>query len=95
MKLYNYEQSLNRSLVSSGRMTEHQMEWKILLLCIWFWVKSFYLQSGLEVRCHLYTTHQINSFFREILSFLLLHSLDATILQEVAASDVALLEKFF
>lgn len=76
-------------------MTEHQMEWKILLLCIWFGVKSFYLQSGLEVTCHLYITHQINSFFRKILSFLLLHSLSATTLQEVAASDVALLEKFF
>lgn len=76
-------------------MTKHQMEWKILLLCIWFWVKSFYLHSGLEARCHLYTTYQINSFFREILSFLLLHSLGAITPQEVAARDVALLENFF
>lgn len=96
--IIKYEQSLNRSLVSSGKKTEHQMEWKILLFCIGFWVKSFYLQLSLEARCHLYTTHLINSFFREICSFLLLYSLDATTLQEVAVSDVehvALLDNFF
>lgn len=78
-------------------MTEHQTARKILS-CIGFGVKSFYLQWSLEARCHLYTTHLINSFFREIFYFLLLHSLDATTLQEVAVSDVeqvALLDNFF
>lgn len=96
--IIKYEQSSNRSLVSSGKKTEQQMEWKILLFCIEFWVKSFYLQLSLEARWHLYTTHLINSFFREIFSFLLLHSLDATTLQEVAVSDVervALLDNFY